>query len=186
MSCSTFLISESKSGPSETKWSRDHSGDKKKNRNSSPVTFEQERDDAIAELDSVIDSYHSRGGGTVRRRPKHHDKNGGTWPKARWESYEGFYSFFFHFVHTWEFFKFLFGVLGLTNKKIFNISNLSYSNLCRGGPIIEDGTGTIVHPRKNKERLPLSVLLNNPPDYRCRPCCEPQTRRNNTPLLSST
>lgn len=132
------LTSESTSGTSDThsKWIRD-SDDKKKNRNSSPVTFEQERDDAIAELDSVIDSYHNRGGGTVRRRPKHHDKNGGTWPKAR------------------------------------------------GGPIIEAGTGTIVHPRKNKERLPLSVLLNNPPDYRFSPCCEPQTRRNNTPLLSN-
>lgn len=35
----------------------------------------------------------------------------------------------------------------------------------RSGPIIEHGTGTILHPRKNKERLPLSVLLNNPPSW---------------------
>jgi len=35
----------------------------------------------------------------------------------------------------------------------------------RSGPVIEHGTGTILHPRKNKERLPLSVLLNNPPSW---------------------
>lgn len=36
---------------------------------------------------------------------------------------------------------------------------------CRSGPVIEHGTGTILHPRKHKERLPLSVLLSNPPKY---------------------
>lgn len=130
------LPSESSGANGDSKWVREvrESEEKKRNRNSSPVTFEQERDDAIAELDSVIDSYHSRGGGTVRRRPKYHDKNGGTWPKAR------------------------------------------------GGPIIEAGTGTILHPRKNKERLPLSVLLTNPPNYPLPPCCEPPTRRNNTTI----
>lgn len=35
----------------------------------------------------------------------------------------------------------------------------------RSGPVIEHGTGTILHPRKNKERLPLSVFLNNPPSW---------------------
>lgn len=35
----------------------------------------------------------------------------------------------------------------------------------RMGPLIQNGTGTILHPRKTKERLPLSVLLNNPPKY---------------------
>lgn len=35
----------------------------------------------------------------------------------------------------------------------------------RIGPLIQNGTGTILHPRKTKERLPLSVLLNNPPKY---------------------
>lgn len=35
----------------------------------------------------------------------------------------------------------------------------------RSGPVIEHGTGTIFHPRKTKERLPLSVLLNNPPSW---------------------
>jgi len=33
----------------------------------------------------------------------------------------------------------------------------------RSGPIIEHGTGTILYPHKNKECLPLSILLNNPP-----------------------
>lgn len=35
--------------------------------------------------------------------------------------------------------------------------------LFRVGPLIEPGTGTIVHPKKNKERLPLSVIMNNSP-----------------------
>lgn len=48
----------------------------------------------------------------------------------------------------------------------------------RSGPVIEHGTGTIVHPRKNKERLPLSVLLNNPPNYTLPPCCTEQNRRS--------
>ncbi|CAI6345709.1 unnamed protein product [Macrosiphum euphorbiae] len=33
----------------------------------------------------------------------------------------------------------------------------------RSGPVIEHGIGTILHSHKNKERSPLSVLLNNPP-----------------------
>eukprot|EP00094_Tigriopus_californicus_P004987 TCALIF_04803-PA protein Name:"Similar to DLG5 Disks large homolog 5 (Homo sapiens)" AED:0.14 eAED:0.14 QI:159/0.90/0.87/0.96/0.90/0.93/32/0/2037 len=36
----------------------------------------------------------------------------------------------------------------------------------RGGPVIEHGTGTILHPQKvKKERLPLAELLNNLPKY---------------------
>ena len=36
----------------------------------------------------------------------------------------------------------------------------------RGGPIIEHGTGTILHPQKQKkERLPLAELLSNLPKY---------------------
>ena len=36
----------------------------------------------------------------------------------------------------------------------------------RGGPVIEQGTGTILHPHKQyKERKPLSDLLNNMPQY---------------------
>lgn len=70
--------------------------EKKSNRNSSPVTFDQERDDAIAELDSVIDSYHTKQLNRQQQQeqqdeqlsqkvPKNKelDKNGGTWPKAR-------------------------------------------------------------------------------------------------------
>lgn len=76
----------SESSVSGSKWSRQRQiplEEKKRNRNSSPLTFEQERDDAIAELDSVIDSVtdHQRTG-TIRKRIK--DKNGGTWPKARY------------------------------------------------------------------------------------------------------
>ncbi|XP_014472713.1 PREDICTED: disks large homolog 5 isoform X2 [Dinoponera quadriceps] len=60
--------------------------DKKKgHRNSSPNTYEQEQD-AIAELDSVIDSYHKKGNNGVLKRSKRRgaeEKNGGTWPKAR-------------------------------------------------------------------------------------------------------
>lgn len=100
---------------------RENTDEKKHHRNSSPNTFEQERDDAIAELDSVIESYHRKTSGSglkrSRRRGKELEKNGGTWPKAR------------------------------------------------NGPMIEHGTGTILHPRKHKERLPLSELLNNPPKY---------------------
>ncbi|XP_020294880.1 disks large homolog 5-like isoform X3 [Pseudomyrmex gracilis] len=98
---------------------------KKGHRNSSPNTFEQEQD-AIAELDSVIDSvsYHkkpSNSNNGVAKRSKRRgsekiEKNGGTWPKAR------------------------------------------------GGPLIQNGTGTILHPRKSKERFPLSILLH-PPKY---------------------
>ncbi|XP_059475211.1 disks large homolog 5 [Neocloeon triangulifer] len=36
---------------------------------------------------------------------------------------------------------------------------------CRSGPVIEHATGTILHPRKTKGRLPLSVLLNSFPKY---------------------
>jgi hypothetical protein len=103
------------------KHSKERDDNKKKNhRNSSPNTFEQEQD-AIAELDSVIDSYHKKANNGVLKRSKRREtekdeKNGGTWPKAR------------------------------------------------GGPLIQNGTGTILHPRKSKERFPLSVLLH-PPKY---------------------
>ena len=36
----------------------------------------------------------------------------------------------------------------------------------KGGPVIDQGTGTILHPQKNKKgRLPLAELLNNMPKY---------------------
>lgn len=35
----------------------------------------------------------------------------------------------------------------------------------RISPLIQNGTGTILHPRKTKERLPLSALLNNPTKF---------------------
>ncbi|XP_014609280.1 PREDICTED: disks large homolog 5 isoform X4 [Polistes canadensis] len=100
--------------------SKDRDDKKKRHPNSSPNTFEQEQD-AIAELDSVIESYHKKTNNGVLKRSKRRgtekmEKNGGTWPKAR------------------------------------------------GGPLIQNGTGTILHPRKTKERLPLSVLLNHPPN----------------------
>lgn len=86
--------------------------EKKHARNVSPPGdgFEREQDDAIAELDSVIDTYHSK---QSKRKEKGIEQNGGTWPKVR------------------------------------------------GGPIIQQGTGTIVHPRKSKVRLPLSDILSN-------------------------
>lgn len=86
--------------------------DKKHTRNVSPAGdgFEREQDDAIAELDSVIDTYHTK---QSKRKEKGLEQNGGTWPKVR------------------------------------------------GGPIIQQGTGTIVHPRKTKVRLPLSDILSN-------------------------
>lgn len=68
--------------PRVAKWSTTRHApneETKRHRNSSPVTFEQERDDAIAELDSVIESYHPR----TQRRNKQLEKNGGTWPKTR-------------------------------------------------------------------------------------------------------
>ncbi|EFN86554.1 Disks large-like protein 5 [Harpegnathos saltator] len=95
--------------------SKERDDKKKSHRNSSPNTYEQEQD-AIAELDSVIDSYHKKANNGVLKRSKRRgaekdEKNGGTWPKAR------------------------------------------------GGPLIQNGTGTILHPRKTKERFPLSVIL---------------------------
>lgn len=68
--------------------------DKKQNRNSSPITFDQERDDALAELDSVLESHTDRNNRStpqqqqpqVQRKAqknKELEKNGGTWPKAR-------------------------------------------------------------------------------------------------------
>ncbi|XP_012283152.1 disks large homolog 5 isoform X2 [Orussus abietinus] len=102
------------------KHSKDREEKKKRHRNSSPNTIEQEQV-AIAELDSVIESYHKKANNGVLKRSKRRvekaEKNGDTWPKAR------------------------------------------------GGPLIQNGTGTIVHPRKTKERLPLSVILNQPPTY---------------------
>ena len=81
--------------------------------------LEQDKDDALAELDSVLNSYHT--GSTSKSKKKRKDresfKNGGTWPRAR------------------------------------------------GGPVIEQGTGTILHPHKYKERLPLSELITNVPKY---------------------
>ena len=104
--------------------SRENAEEKKHHRNSSPNNLDQEKDDAIAELDSVIDSispidHRKTSGSGLKRRRKGKDleKNGGTWPKTR------------------------------------------------NGPVIEHSTGTILHPRKHKERLPLSELLNNPPKY---------------------
>ena len=91
--------------------------------------FDQDKEEALAELDSVLASYHvstasgSSGGkgsgssGKKKRKDRDSFKNGGTWPRAR------------------------------------------------GGPIIEHGTGTILHPHKYKERLPLSELLTNVPKY---------------------
>lgn len=125
------------------KHSKDREEKKKRHRNSSPnasaasAAFEQEQQatEAIAELDSVIESeenqHHKvkseKGGGAagvVLKRSKRRagaeksEKNGGTWPKAR------------------------------------------------GGPLVQNGTGTILHSRKTKERLPLSVLINQqPPKY---------------------
>ncbi|CAG9767331.1 unnamed protein product [Ceutorhynchus assimilis] len=67
--------------------------DKKKYRNSSPnpIDFGHEQAIAIAELDSVLDSFHHTN--TIKRtsvaskrtltQPKEEKNNGGTWPKAR-------------------------------------------------------------------------------------------------------
>ncbi|KAL4154064.1 hypothetical protein QTP88_001897 [Uroleucon formosanum] len=97
---------------------------KKPQRNPLPVNTsisEQDQEDAIAELDSVIDTFRPNPAppNTTKypcrhRKSKELDKIGGTWPIAR------------------------------------------------SGPVIEHGTGTVLHPRKNKERLPLCVLLNDP------------------------
>ncbi|XP_044760440.1 disks large homolog 5 isoform X2 [Coccinella septempunctata] len=62
--------------------------EKKKYRNSSPHPSDnQEHEEAIAELDMVIDSYHGTAKKPNHRRysaaAKEECKNGGTWPKAR-------------------------------------------------------------------------------------------------------
>lgn len=93
-----------------------------------PPPFDQDKEDALAELDSVLNSYHmstasgssgkgSGSSGKKKRKDRDGFKNGGTWPRAR------------------------------------------------GGPVIEHSTGTILHPHKYKERLPLSELLTNVPKY---------------------
>ncbi|KAF7278190.1 hypothetical protein GWI33_008684 [Rhynchophorus ferrugineus] len=64
--------------------------DKKKYRNSSPNAIDFGHEQAIAALDSVLDSYHhstiKRSSGGAKRhlsQPKEEKNNGGTWPKAR-------------------------------------------------------------------------------------------------------
>ncbi|XP_050299121.1 disks large homolog 5 [Anthonomus grandis grandis] len=65
--------------------------DKKKYRNSSPNPIDFGHEQAIAELDSVLDRYHhtdtiKRTSAAVKRQlsqPKEEKNNGGTWPKAR-------------------------------------------------------------------------------------------------------
>lgn len=54
----------------------------KKHRDPSPTNeeFKREQVDAIAELDSVINIYHSK---QTRRKEKGVEQNGGTWPKVR-------------------------------------------------------------------------------------------------------
>ena len=84
--------------------------------------FETDKNEALAELDSVLNSYHmaetgKSSGSKKKRKDRDSFKNGGTWPRAR------------------------------------------------GGPVIEHSTGTILHPHKYKERLPLSELLSNVPKY---------------------
>ncbi|XP_071442600.1 disks large homolog 5 isoform X2 [Hetaerina americana] len=102
-----------------------------------------EQDDAIAELDSVIDSYRRNQGGdgvkTVAKRSKRREKeealekNGGTWPKCR-----------------------------------------------GGGPGIAHANGTILHPRRTKERLPLSAILGNTPRYPPEGDCTSRRRRGDS------
>ncbi|XP_074038201.1 MAGUK family member discs large 5 isoform X1 [Leptinotarsa decemlineata] len=63
--------------------------DKKKYRNSSPNPIDYGHEQAIAELDLVLESYHhgtvKRSGGAKRHQSqtKEEKNNGGTWPKAR-------------------------------------------------------------------------------------------------------
>jgi len=98
-------------------------GESSHSREHEPKPFDQDKEDALAELDSVLNSYHiganGKGNGSSKKKRKDRDsfKNGGTWPRAR------------------------------------------------GGPVIEHSTGTILHPHKYKERLPLSELLSNVPKY---------------------
>lgn len=102
-------------------------GESSHSREHEPKPFDQDKEDALAELDSVLNSYHiganGKGNGSSKKKRKDRDslKNGGTWPRAR------------------------------------------------GGPVIEHSTGTILHPHKYKERLPLSELLSNVPKYPLEP-----------------
>ena len=104
-------------------------------------------DQALAELDSVINSYHSSssGGGAKsngekvkrsKRNKEGHSRGGGAGGSAA-DSMSGNS---FKSGGTWP--------------------------RTRGGPIIDHGTGTILHPQKHKkERLPLKELLSNVPNY---------------------
>ncbi|OXU31832.1 hypothetical protein TSAR_008281 [Trichomalopsis sarcophagae] len=129
--------------------SKDRDDKKKSHRNSSPNTFEQEQD-AIAKLDSVIESYHKKtnnGNNGVLKRSKRRGvgtNGGGTGSGISGTS----------------------GVSsGSGTEKSAAEKNGGTWPKARIGPVIQNGTGTILHPRKTKERLPLSVLLNNPPKY---------------------
>lgn len=59
----------------------------------------------------------------------------------------------------------------------------------KGGPIIDQGTGTILHPQKTKkERLPLAELLNNLPKYppEKKDSVESSKTRNDNVLMRSS
>ncbi|XP_058794520.1 disks large homolog 5-like isoform X2 [Phymastichus coffea] len=131
--------------------SKDRDEKKKRHRNSSPNTFEQEQD-AIAKLDSVIESYHkkaSNGNNGVLKRSKRRGvgaNGGGTGSGISGTS----------------------GVSsGSGTEKSAAEKNGGTWPKARLGPLIQNGTGTVMHPRKTKERLPLSALLSNPPKYEC-------------------
>ena len=115
---------------------------------------------ALAELDSVINSYHSSssGGGAKsngekakrsKRNKEGHSRGGGAGGSAA-DSMSGNS---FKSGGTWP--------------------------RTRGGPIIDHGTGTILHPQKHKkERLPLKELLSNVPNYP--PETSPQAAKQKT------
>ncbi|XP_044015776.1 disks large homolog 5-like isoform X2 [Aphidius gifuensis] len=150
--------------------SKDREDKKKRNhRNTSPNTFEQEQD-AIAELDSVIDSYHKKtnnnnnNNGVLKR-----SKRRGTATTLSSLSSTTSSSLAAGGATTTTATSGISG--GLTTLSITNDNNKIEKNggtwpkTRGGGPIIQNGTGTIIYPRRTKERPLLSVLPNNPPKY---------------------
>ncbi|XP_063983870.1 disks large homolog 5-like isoform X6 [Diachasmimorpha longicaudata] len=137
--------------------SKDRDVDKKKrHRNSSPNTFEQEQD-AIAELDSVIESYHQKKTTMITTATTSAAATM-TMSAATATSAAA-----------------LPASTNITTNSVLKRNKLRATEKMekdggtwpkvRGGPLIQNGTGTILHPRKTKERLPLSVLINHPPKY---------------------
>ncbi|XP_015124025.1 disks large homolog 5 isoform X6 [Diachasma alloeum] len=146
---------------------------KQRHRNSSPNTFEQEQD-AIAELDSVIESYHQKKTITTTTTATTTTVAIGAGTVAA-AATPPITTMTMPMITTATSTAPLSTSINIANNSVLKRNKLRGTEKMekdggtwpkvRGGPLIQNGTGTILHPRKTKERLPLSVLINHPPKY---------------------